>query len=40
MNSFKIPAGLAALKNAEVRHGNVVEKTAMPQAVAAFAGQN
>ena len=40
MNSFKIPAGLAALKNAEVRHGNVVEKTAMQQAVAAFAGQN
>ena len=40
MNSFKIPAGLAALKNAEVRHGNVAEKTAMPQAVAAFAGQN
>ncbi len=40
MNSFKIPSGLAALKNAEVRHGNVVEKTAMPQAVAAFAGQN
>ena len=40
LNSFKIPAGLAALKNAEVRHGNVVEKTAMPQAVAAFAGQN
>ena len=40
LNSFKIPAGLAALKNAEVRHSNVVEKTAMPQAVAAFAGQN
>ena len=39
LNSFKIPAGLAALKNAQVRHGNVVEKTAMPQAVAAFAGQ-
>ena len=40
LNSFKIPAGLAALKNAQVRHSNVVEKTAMPQAVAAFAGQN
>ena len=40
LNSFKIPAGLAALKDAEVRHGNVVEKTAMPQAVADFAGQN
>ena len=40
LNSFKIPAGLAALKNAEVRHSNVVEKTAMPQAVTAFAGQN
>lgn len=40
LNSVKIPAGLAALKNAQVRHSNVVEKTAMPQAVAAFAGQN
>lgn len=38
MNSFDIPAGLAALKNAAVRHSRVVEKGAMPQAVAAFAG--
>ena len=40
LNSFKIPAGLAALKEAQVRHASVVEKTAMPQAVAEFAGQN
>lgn len=38
VNSFGIPAGLAALKNAVVRHSMVVEKGAMPQAVADFAG--
>ncbi len=37
MNTFPIPAGLAALKNAQVRHSQVVEKTAMPQAVEDFA---
>lgn len=36
-NSFSIPAGLASLKNAEVRHSAVVDKTAMPQAVIDFA---
>lgn len=39
MNSFPIPAGLAALKNAQVRHSSVVDKNAMPQAVADFAKQ-
>ena len=37
MNSFPIPAGLAALKDAQVRHSVVVEKTAMEKAVEAFA---
>lgn len=37
LNDFAIPAGLAALKNAEVRHSKVVEKTAMPEAVRTFA---
>ena len=37
MNSFPIPAGLAALKDAQVRHSVVVEKNAMEKAVEAFA---
>lgn len=37
MNSFAIPAGLAALKNASVRHKVVVEKNAMEKAVEDFA---
>ena len=37
MNTFPIPTGLAALKDAQVRHSQVVEKTAMPQAVEDFA---
>lgn len=39
LNTFKIPAGLAALKNAEIRHTQVVEKTAMKAAVSDFAKQ-
>ena len=37
MNSFPIPAGLASLKNSAVRHSQLVDKTAMKQAVAGFA---
>lgn len=39
INSVGIPSGLSALKNAKVIHSDVVEKTAMKQAVEAFANK-
>lgn len=39
INSVGIPAGLAALKDAEILHSDVVEKTGMKKAVEAFASK-